>query len=114
MMRGQITSICLLVTSQGKQDYSIQPDVKVSPNYSSLMQELENYMLDLRRQLQEASEERATLIKIQRQNRADMEEITEKKEAADQQAEAMQRQNTLQMNQLKVSRSHFERSCSNA
>lgn len=67
------------------------------------VQDLENYMLDLRRQLQEATNERATLMKVQRQNRADMDQLTEQKEAADQQSKSLREELTLRMNQLKVS-----------
>lgn len=65
-------------------------------------QELENYILDLRRQLQEAASERATLLSVQRQNRSDIAMLTEERDAAKAEANRTARELTLCTAQLKV------------
>jgi hypothetical protein len=65
-------------------------------------QELENYMLDLRRQLQEAGNERATLLNVQRQNRTDMAKLSEGADGAVRNSEAVARELALCRTQLKV------------
>ena len=44
----------------------------LASKWGSAVQELENYILDLRRQLAEAAEERSTLLTMQRQTRAEV------------------------------------------
>lgn len=60
-------------------------------------------MLDLRRQLQDAGNERATLVAVQRQNRSDILAITEARDLAAQEAAALQQELILCKNQLKAS-----------
>lgn len=67
-------------------------------------------MMDLRRQLQEASKEQTTLLNVQRKNRADIMEITEAKEEAEREAQALLQELTVRKMELKASIS-FACSC---
>ena len=66
------------------------------------MQELENYLLDLRRQLQEAAEERSTLLTVQRQTRTEMAKLSEAADEATRGKEALARELASCKTQLMV------------
>ena len=52
-------------------------------------QELENYVLELRKQLDESTSEKGTLLNVQRQMRADMIKLSDQmKDATDEAAQA--------------------------
>ena len=59
-------------------------------------------MLDLRRQMQESSSEQATLLSVQRQNRADILAMSEAKEAAEREAASLRQELILRKDELKA------------
>ena len=66
------------------------------------LQELQNYILQMRSQLQEADQEKATMLMVQRQNKADIAKLTEGLEAAQGKRESLDRELALAHTQLKV------------
>ena len=71
-------------------------------NFRSALQELENHVLFLRKQLQEAADERTTLLHVQRQAKTEMNVLTEEKEAANNKAGQIERELSLCKTQLKA------------
>ena len=71
------------------------------------LQELQNYILQMRSQLQEADQEKATLLMVQRQNKADIAKLTEGLEAAKDKRESLDRELALAQTQLKVLSCHL-------
>ena len=67
-----------------------------------VLQDLENYILDLRRQLQEAADDRATLVGVQRQTKSDLSKTTEDLEEARRTIAQKDRELAAASTQLKV------------
>lgn len=80
----------------------LQNSISLGAELFCRLQELENYILDMRRQLQEASEERATLLQVQRQQKTDMALLTEDRDGAKDTAARTARELALSNAKLKV------------
>lgn len=68
---------------------------------------MDNYILDLRRQLGEANNERITLLNVQRQQRGDISLALEAKDAAEAESEALRQELSFCKDELKVSKPKF-------